>query len=256
MTSFSLTRALALVMLASACCSTSQANLYEGVPFDMPHVQLPSIPQRSVCLTDFGAVGDGVTLNTDAFAQAIDKLAGQGGGRLDVPAGIWFTGPIGLKSHIELHLDKDAVIVFSTDQSLYPIIDTNFEGLDVRRCLSPLHAEDATDIAITGKGVIDGNGDAWREVKRRKVGDDTWKTILKRGGVLSEDGSVWYPDEGYMAARKTAGSLNYQDQSLDEQWIKTFLRPVMLSFRNCERVLLGGGDFSEFPLLEPASSLV
>ena len=59
-----------------------------------------------------------------------------------------------------------------------------------------------------------------------------------------------------MAARKTAGSLNFQDQSLDEQWIKTFLRPVMLSFRNCERVLLGGGDFSEFPLLEPASSLV
>ena len=56
--------------------------------------------------------------------------------------------------------------------------------------------------------------------------------------------------------RKTAGSLNFQDQSLDEQWIKTFLRPVMLSFRNCERVLLGGGDFSEFPLLEPASSLV
>ena len=98
-------------------------------------------------------------------------------------------------------LDQDAVIVFSTDQSLYPIIDTNFEGLDVRRCLSPLHAEGATDIAITGKGVIDGNGDPWREVKRRKVGDDTWKTILKRGGVLSEDGSVWYPDEGYMAAR-------------------------------------------------------
>ena len=247
MTASSLIRMLAAAFLASACCSTSETNVYEGVPFEMPRVQLPSIPSRSVCLTDFGAVGDGVTLNTEAFAKAIDHLAGLGGGRLEVPAGIWLTGPIGLQSHIELHLDQDAVIVFSTDQSLYPIIDTNFEGLDVRRCLSPLHAEGATDIAITGKGVIDGNGDAWREVKRRKVGDDTWKTILKRGGVLSEDGSVWYPDEGYMAARKTAGSLNFQDQSLDEEWIKTFLRPVMLSFRNCERVLLEDTSFQNSP---------
>ena len=187
-----------------------------------------------------------VTLNTEAFAKAIDQLSSLGGGRLEVPAGIWFTGPIGLQSHIELHLDKDAVIVFSTDQSLYPIIDTNFEGLDVRRCLSPLHAEGATDIAITGKGVIDGNGDAWREVKRRKVGDDTWKTILKRGGVLSEDGSVWYPDEGYMAARPEPGRA--VDQNLPA--------PGNAQFPQLRAGATGGGDFSEFPLLEPASSLV
>ena len=192
---------------------------YAGLPFEMPHVERPVIPARSVVLTDFGAVGDGVTLNTEAFAKAIDKLASQGGGILVVPAGIWFTGPIGLVSHIELNLDKDAIIVFSTDQDLYPIIDTNFEGLDVRRCVSPIHAEGATDIAITGKGVIDGNGDAWREVKRRKVGDDLWKSIVKRGGVLADDGSAWYPDEGYKVARATAGSLNYQDQSLDEQFV-------------------------------------
>ncbi len=195
MTASSLIRMLAAAFLASACCSTSETNVYEGVPFEMPRVQLPSIPSRSVCLTDFGAVGDGVTLNTEAFAKAIDHLAGLGGGRLEVPAGIWLTGPIGLQSHIELHLDQDAVIVFSTDQSLYPIIDTNFEGLDVRRCLSPLHAEGATDIAITGKGVIDGNGDPWREVKRRKVGDDTWKTILKRGVTAVGMGSKLFPKE-------------------------------------------------------------
>ena len=250
MKAFSISLLTAVIALASACGSVSHTgagNVYEGVPFEMPQVQQPSIPAREVSLTDFGAVGDGVTLNTDAFARAVEALATKGGGTLKVPAGIWLTGPIGLQSHIGLHLDKDAVIVFSTDQDLYPIIDTNFEGLDVRRCVSPIHAEHATDIAITGEGIIDGNGDAWREVKKRKVGDDLWKTIVKRGGLLSEDGKVWYPDAGYAKARATAGSLNYQDPSLDEQEIKTFLRPVLVSFRACERVLLEGVTFQNSP---------
>ena len=234
----------ALASLLFACGNPAPDNdYYEGIPFEMPQVQLPQIPSRSILLTDFGAVGDGVTLNTEAFAKAMEELSRQGGGTLVVPAGIWLTGPIGFKSHTELHLQKDAIIVFSTDQDLYPVIDTNFEGLDVRRCLSPLNALDATDIAITGQGVIDGNGAPWRELKKRKVGDDFWKTVVKQGGVLSEDGKVWYPDEGYAKARATAGSLNYQDQSLDEDEIKTFLRPVLLSFRNCERVLLEGVTF-------------
>ena len=240
--------AATVAALALSCGTTAgDENICEGVPFDMPVVLRPSIPARKVLLTDFGAVGDGVTLNTESFAEAIASLVRRGGGTLVVPAGIWLTGPIGLESHIELRLDKDAVIVFSTDQDLYPIIDTNFEGLDVRRCLSPLHAEGATDIAITGEGVIDGNGDAWREVKRRKVGSDQWKSIVKKGGIVSDDESVWYPDEGYAKARATAGSLNYQDPSLDENEIKTFLRPVMLSFRNCERILLEGVTFQNSP---------
>ena len=241
--------AVALVSVLS--CNNSVGgggtDFYAGVPFDMPVVQQPRIPARTVLLTEFGAVGDGVTLNTEAFARGIESLSQQGGGTLIVPAGIWFTGPIGLQSRIELRLDKNAVIVFSTDQDLYPVIDTNFEGLDVRRCLSPIHAEGATDIAITGEGVIDGNGDAWREVKRRKVGDDLWKSIVKKGGVVAADASVWYPDEGYAKARATAGSLNYQDPSLDEDEIKTFLRPVLLSLRGCERILLEGVTFQNSP---------
>ena len=207
----------------------------------------PRIPSRSVSLADFGGVGDGTTLNTDAFAKAIAHLSQKGGGRLVVPAGIWFTGPIGLESNIELNLDKDAIIVFSTDQDLYPIINTNFEGLDVRRCLSPIHAENAHDIAITGAGIIDGSGDAWREVKKRKVSSDQWKAITARGGLVSEDGKVWFPDAGYAKARATAGSLNKPADDLDENEIKTFLRPVLVSFRECERVLLEGCTFQNSP---------
>lgn len=105
----------------------------------------------------------------------------------------------------------------------------------------------AHDIAITGEGIIDGNGDAWREVKRRKVSDDQWKLIKARGGYIPEDGKGWYPDEGYYKARLTAGSLNYPDPSLDEQEIKTFLRPVLVSLRECERVLLEGCTFQNSP---------
>ena len=241
---------LSILALAIACKGTQtdeNAALYEGLPFDMPRVELPSIPDRSVQLPDFGGIGDGVALNTDAFAAAIAELSQKGGGRLVVPAGIWRTGPIELKSHIELYVDRDAVIVFDPDQDLYPIIDTNFEGLDVRRCLSPINATNAHDIAITGGGIIDGSGDFWREVKHRKVSDDQWKSILKRGGLVAPDASVWYPDDGYAKARATAGSLNYPDPSLDEQEIKTFLRPVLVSLRECERVLLKDCTFQNSP---------
>ncbi|MBR1574845.1 MAG: glycoside hydrolase family 28 protein [Bacteroidales bacterium] len=241
---------LALGLLVLCSCDKEYKrldSLYEGLPFEMEKVAQPRIPARSAVLTDFGGVGDGVALNTEAFAQAIGALAAKGGGRLVVPAGIWRTGPVALQSHIELHLDADALIVFDPDQDLYPIIDTNFEGLDVRRCTSPIHAEGATDIAITGRGIIDGSGDAWREVKQVKVGQTQWAAILRRGGVLSDDGKVWYPDEGYKKARLTAGSLNYPDPSLDEQEIKTFLRPVLVSLRECERILLDGVTFQNSP---------
>lgn len=238
------------LVFCSLSCSVQDKrlhNLYSDLPFQMPQVKEPAIPSHSVTLTDFGAVGDGTTLCTDAFAQAFEALEKRGGGRLIVPDGIWFTGPVGLKSHTELHLADNAVIVFSADQDLYPIIDTNFEGLDMKRCLSPIHAEGATDIAITGKGIIDGNGAPWRELKKRKVGDDIWKATVKSGGVLSDDGKVWYPDEGYKKARLTAGSLNKQADSLDLQEIKTFLRPVLVSLRNCENVLLEDATFQNSP---------
>ncbi len=240
-----------LSIIASAflalACAQDENSLYEGLPFEMPKVQLPSIPSRSVLLTDFGGVADCSTLNTDAFSKAIDALSEQGGGRLIVPAGLWLSGPITLKDHIELFIDKDAILIFSDDPELYPIIDTNFEGLDVRRCVSPINALGAHDIAITGGGVIDGGGTMWREVKRRKVSEDQWKEILKRDGVLSDDGKVWFPNEGYKAARATAGSLNKPSDELDENYIKTFLRPVLLSLRECERVLIEDCSFQNSP---------
>ena len=102
------------------------AKYTEKLPFSMSEVIAPVIPDNQVNIKDFGGVGDGITLNTEAFAKAIDALSQKGGGKLIVPQGVWHTGPIVLKSHINLHLNAGAVILFAADETLYPFI---FRGL-------------------------------------------------------------------------------------------------------------------------------
>ena len=242
-----------ICLLLAAVAMTAQAqNPYkkytEKLPFQMPEVSAPVIPDRQVNLKNYGAVGDGMTLNTKAFAKAIDALSKKGGGRLVVPQGVWFTGPIVLKSNIDLHLEVGAVILFSGDDSLYSLIDTSFEGLDTKRCQSPLTANGCENIAITGNGVIDGNGQYWRPVKRSKVTDSQWKEVLARpGGVESKKG-YWVPSQGYADAEKNA-NMNVVNAKSDAEWnsYKRFLRPVMISLVKCKNVLLQDVIFQNSP---------
>ncbi|MGN1340874.1 MAG: hypothetical protein ACI4WS_11325, partial [Oscillospiraceae bacterium] len=76
-----------------------------------------------------------------------------------------------LQDNVCLHLDDNALVLFTADHTLYPIIDTSFEGLETRRCQAPISARGAKNIAITGRGVMDGNGDTWRPVKKNKLTD-------------------------------------------------------------------------------------
>lgn len=236
------------IPLPLSCKSAKKAygQYMKGLPFEMQAPKLPSIPSRSVSVKDFGGVGDGVTLNTEAFAKAMGQLSAKGGGHLVVPAGIWRTGPIEIKSNIDLHVERGAVIVFDPSRELYPVIRTSFEGLETRRCESPLYARDAHDISITGGGVIDGSGHDWRAVKKSKMNSAQWKAKLASGGVLSGDGMTWYPDEGFILAEKTA-DMNVPDASLPDELIKSFLRPVMVSLRGCENVLLKDCVFQNSP---------
>ena len=243
---------IAALMVVSGFAADNGGNPYkkytEKLPFQMPEVSAPVIPAYTVNLKKFGAVGDGVTLNTKAFEKAIAALEKKGGGHLVVPAGVWLTGPIVLKSNIDLHLEVGAVIQFSGDESLYPVIKTSFEGLDTRRCQSPLSANGAENISITGKGVIDGNGQFWRPVKKGKMTESQWKEVLERpGGVESKKG-YWVPNQAYADAEKSA-NMNVPKASTDEEWnrIKRFLRPVMVSLVNCKNVLLQGVIFQNSP---------
>ena len=170
---------------AQAQVSENQSNfdIYEGLEFDMPRVQEPDIPDYSVNIKDFGAVSGGQVLNSQAFAAAIEEVSQKGGGKVIIPAGIWLTGPIILKSNLELYTEPGALVIFSTNKDLYPIIETSFEGLDTWRCISPIYGKNLENIAITGHGVWDGSGDAWRFVKRGKLTANQWKELIASGNL-------------------------------------------------------------------------
>lgn len=228
---------------------TEFSKYYEGLPFEMGLVSRPAIPSTEAVLTDFGGNGNGTFLNTEAFASAVDWLSERGGGHLIVPEGVWMTGPIELKSGIDLHVTRGAVILFDGDRDLYPIIETSFEGLDTWRCESPIHAEGAENVSITGGGVIDGNGHLWRAVKKSKLTSSQWKEQIASGGILNEAEDCWYPSEGFLKAEKIS-DMNTPPKGLsmaELEEIKDFLRPVMISFRNCRNVLLEDCTFQNSP---------
>ncbi|GIQ61317.1 glycoside hydrolase [Flavobacterium collinsii] len=215
----------------------------------MAKVNEPLIPQNTVNLKDFGAVNGGYVLNTKAFADAIDAVFKKGGGKVVIPPGIWLTGPIILKSNIELHAEAGALIKFSTDKSLYPIIETSFEGLNTWRCLSPIYGKNLVNVAFTGKGVWDGSGEAWRQVKKNKLTDEQWKKFVASGGVLNEKKDSWYPSEQYLKGAKGADQNVRHDLKTKEEFeaIHDFLRPVLVSIQNSKRVLFDGPVFQNSP---------
>ena len=238
-----------LMAIGATAADTGKYDaLYAKAPFKMERVTAPVFPANEVTLKDFGAKGDGSSLCTDAFAKAIDALAQKGGGKLVVPQGVWYTGPITLKSNINLHLLKGAVILFSPDINLYPLVDTSFEGLDTRRCQSPISGIDLENVAITGAGVIDGNGEFWRPLKRGKVTDSQWKTITSRGGVYKKK-DYWVPSEGYLKGESMSDMNVPANLNSEAEWnsIKPFLRPVMVSLVKCKNVWLNGVIFQNSP---------
>jgi len=232
----------------TASAQNKYSEYTKNLPFAMSEMRAPVIPDARVVLSDFGAKGNGSELCTEAFAKAIDQLYKMGGGHLIVPRGIWLTGPVVLRSNIDLHLEKGAVIQFAADESLYPLVETSFEGLDTRRCQSPLSAVGATNISITGHGVIDGNGQYWRPVKRSKVTDGHWKKLLAIPGSQEMKKDYWVPSAGYARGEQGA-NMNVPNAQTEEEWqaVRRFLRPVMVSLVKCKNVLLEGVIFQNSP---------
>lgn len=230
------------------CNKGIDTSVYEGLPFEMIQVEQPSFPDYSVNIKDFGAVADGKTLNTEAINNAINDVNSKGGGKVVIPAGLWITGPIELKSNVNLYTEKNALILFTDDFNAYPILETSFEGLNTRRCQSPISAWNAENIAITGHGVFDGAGDSWRPVKKGKMTASQWKSLLASGGVVEND--IWYPTEGSLKGAKACKEFNNPEGiETDEEWneIRPWLRPVLLNIVKSKKVLLEGVTFKNSP---------
>ena len=219
-------------------CAVAQTN-------KIPSVKLPSFQKDSFNIIKYGAKADGVTLNSKYINDAINACNKNGGGVVVIPEGFWLTGPIVLKSNVNLHLQRNTLLQFTSNFNEYPLVEGNWEGLPQMRNQSPVSATNATNIAITGFGIIDGNGDAWRMVKKSKLNETQWKKLVSSGGILSDDKKTWYPSEKSLKGSmlKNPGVISSEKTAAYYNEIKDFLRPNMILLTRCKKVLLEGVTF-------------
>ena len=223
-----------LLSLAATFTATAAdySHYYTNLPVDIRQVTPISFPDRSASITGHGAVGDGVTICTQAIQQTIDSLAALGGGRVEIPMGVWLTGPIQLKDNINLSLDKNAILYFSPDKTLY--LEDDPKASRVKACISALRC---TNIAITGQGMIDGNGAQWRPVKRGKVSNVEWNDFKEMGGVERDNGSLWYPWQLKSGYADVAATPEKQEKRRND----------LFRVNHCENILLEGVTFQNAP---------
>ena len=192
--------------------------------FEIPHVEQPTFANYEVSIIDFGAQCGPDHVNTMAINQAIKAVSQHGGGKVIIPAGYWMTGAIEMQSNVNLYLDYNAFVSFTTNISDYRLVDTDFEGSPSKRCIAPISGTHLQNIAITGHGVFDGSGERWRPVKRSKLTSAQWKNFTSRPGSVNKKGDVWEPD---------SNAAN--------------IRPVLLNFTSCKNVKLEGVTFKNSP---------
>jgi polygalacturonase len=195
---------------------------YEIAPFKTPfgefNFERPVFPDKAVSIVDFGAKAGGTFKNTEAIKNAISEISKSGGGKVIVPEGKWLTGPIVLRSNVNLHLEEGAEILFSQDFSDYlPAVLTNYEGCEVYSYSPFIYAFKQENIAITGKGVLQGQGKPWWELRKTK-GNGT-----KRIKEMNEN------------------EVPVEKRRFDN--LDNFLLPVFFGPQYCKNVLLEGIRF-------------
>ncbi len=216
---------------------------------NLPVIAQPQFKKDTFNVLNYGAKPDGVTLNTKAINQAILDCSAKGGGVVLVPEGYWLTGPIKLQNNVNLHVKKSALLQFSKNLNDYKIVEGNYEGKPSARNESPIMGTNLTNIAVTGEGVIDGNGDAWRAVRKSDLTENEWRDKIASGGILSDDKRTWYPTAKNKKGHDDKASvlLGPGIKLEDFEPIKDYLRPNLIVLNNCKNVLLEGVTFQNSP---------
>ena len=217
----------------------------------LQRIRVPAFPDRVVDIARFGAVGDGVTDCTGAIREAIRACASAGGGRVAVPSGRFLTGPIHLESNIDLHLaEAQSVLTFSRDPKAYlPVVPTRWEGNDLHNYSPLIYAFEKENIAITGRGTLDGQ--ASREHWWPWKGQSQWG--WQEGQPSQKAGSTRLRQQGGAAPRPDTGKF-VQDPVAEriygEGW---YLRPNFVEPYRCQNVLIDGITIINAPfwLLHP-----
>jgi polygalacturonase len=212
----------------TTCCSSKTVVSSEKAGWELAdeilsRIKAPQFPDKDFNIIDYGAVGDGKTNCTEAFKEAITAANKAGGGRVVVPSGTFYTGAIHLKSNVNLHLpEKDSVILFSDDPQAYlPAVYTRWEGVECMNYSPLVYAYEQENLAITGKGLLDGNSS----------NENWWKWVRIQGPdrrKLFEQGATGVPVE----KRLFGGGK---------------LRPNMIEPYKCKNVLIEGVKIKEPP---------
>jgi polygalacturonase len=200
------------------------ANAWEQVPNILKRTVPPTFADRDFDIADFGAVGDNSTDCTGAFEKAISACHQAGGGKVVVNPGQYLTGAIVLKSNVNLHLVHGSTIRFTRDTSRYPTVFTRWEGVELMNYSPFIYAFEQENIALTGKGTIDGNADCehWWPWKGRK--DCGWKP----GGPSQENDRnrlFEMAEQGIPVEQRVFGQGHY-------------LRPNFIQPYRCKNVLI------------------
>ncbi len=212
-------------------CGKQVSTVSEADPWKKMELIIKSIPQtqfsdKTYNINDFGAVADGKTLNTTAFEKAIKECSKNGGGKVIVPNGKYLTGAIHLESNVNLHLEDNAEILFSTNPKDYPIIHTSWEGTEVMNYSPLIFARNKTNVAITGKGTLNGQANSanwWVWSGGKSYG---WqKGIPSQNDPTNREVLVDMAEKGVPVSERVFGEGRY-------------LRPSFVEFFECNTVLI------------------
>ncbi len=223
---------------ASAAAAGGDAMGWARVPGILARIIPPTFPDRDFRITDHGAVGDGRTDCTAAFRAAIQACAAAGGGRVVVPEGRWLTGPIHLRSNVNLHVQRGATVAFSQDPVAYlPAVFTRWEGMEMMGYSPFIYAFEQENVAITGEGTLDGQGDEthWWPWK------GAWKTHPE-----------WANGPTQKAARDRLGQMVEAGVPVAERVFTegSYLRPQFIQPYRCRNVLIQGVTLLRSPMWE------
>ncbi|MEG1023401.1 MAG: glycoside hydrolase family 28 protein [Flavobacterium sp.] len=218
-----------VVMVLS--CSKKINSVTEADPWKRMELTIKSIPEthfpdKTYNIKDFGAVADAKTSNTLVFEKAIKACASNGGGKVLVPNGKYLTGPIDLESNVNLHLEDNAEILFSLNPKEYPIVHTSWEGTEVMNYSPLIYAKNKTNVAVTGKGTLNGQADStnwWIWSGGKNYG---WKKgIPSQNDPNNREVLVDMAEKGVPVSERVFGEGRY-------------LRPNFIEFFECNTVLV------------------
>ena len=218
----------AFVLFAMPLVALADNDPWQKAEKILEQITDPVFPDRDFLITKNGGKPGSKNDNTKVINRLIEKCSKAGGGRVIIPAGEFYTGPITLKSNVNLHLEEGATLMFSNNPSDYtPFVRTRWEGLDVINYRPLIYANNETNIAVTGKGKLDGRAD-----------NDSWWWMKEKEEYGWEEGM----SSQYQTGRPKLMAMAENNVPVEERIMtqEDLLRPQFISPINCTNVLIEG----------------